>query len=77
MGKQRGYLQCRGRILYLQWEYSFIYNGNTVFYRGMLVFIYQSLEVPACKWLFSEALKEGRDVHSFNAFGRAFHILVA
>ena len=24
VGKQRGYLQCRGGIWYLQWEYSFL-----------------------------------------------------
>ena len=63
--------------IYNEGEGYGIYNGNTVFYRGMLVFVYQFLEVPACKWLFSAVLKEGRDVHSFNAFGRAFHILVA
>ena len=40
-------------------------------------YVYQFLDVTACKWLFRAVLKEGRDLHSFNAFVRAFHILVA
>ena len=44
---------------------------------GETVYVYQFLEVVACRWLFRAFLKDGRDLHSFNAFGRAFHILVA
>ena len=44
---------------------------------GETVYVYQFLEVVACRWLFRAVLKDGRDLHSFNTFGKAFHILVA
>ena len=44
---------------------------------GETVYIYQFLQVAACRWLFRAVLKDGRDLHSFKSFGRAFHILVA
>ena len=44
---------------------------------GETVCVYQLLEVVACRWLFRAVLKDGRDLHSFNTFGKAFHILVA
>ena len=45
---------------------------------GWVDFYWGQVRIAAvCKCSFRAVLKEVRDLHSFTAFGRAFHILVA